>query len=90
MSLQEAINIQSEEVKKVDAERQMAGNKIKDDIDSYLASNAKAISELKNDVAERIKPTEDKLANVDKAIDSMDNTLVIFNNRHNETKVKLK
>merc|ERR1719419_1729922 len=90
VSLQEAINIQSEEVKKVDAERQMAGNKIKDDIDSYLASNAKAISELKNDVAERIKPTEDKLANVDKAIDSINNTIVIFEDRHNDTVERIK
>ena len=83
--LQEAINIQYEEVKKVDAKRQMAGNKIKEDNYSYLASNTKTISELKNGVAERIKPPKDKLANVAKAIESINNAIVIFGGRCNDT-----
>merc|ERR1719158_1514933 len=62
-TLQESINIQSEQVKKVDAERQKEANKTKEDIESTIASNAKAISDLRNElansIADKFKPTED-------------------------------
>merc|ERR1712105_185457 len=76
-TLQETINFQSEEVKKVDAERQMAANKVREDIESTAASNSKAITELRNEVsqsiAEKIRPTEEKLANVDEKLQDIEN-----------------
>merc|ERR1719283_503705 len=94
VNLQESINLQSEEVKKVDAERQMAANKAKEDIESTAASNAKAMADLKNDVAQsiadRIQPAEEKLANLDNNVSGLNKTIAIFEDRHVETVERIK
>merc|ERR1719153_564581 len=93
-TLQESINIQSEQVKKVDAERQKEANKTKEDIESTIASNAKAISDLRNElansIADKFKPTEDKINNIDNSLQDVNKTLAIFDGRHVETVEKMK
>merc|ERR1712041_39882 len=93
-TLQESINIQSEQVKKVDAERQKEANKTKEDIESTIAFNAKAISDLRNElansIADKFKPTEDKINNIDNSLQDVNKTLAIFDGRHVETVEKMK
>merc|ERR1719342_2013577 len=93
-TLQESINIQSEQVKKVDAERQKEANKTKEDIESTIASNAKAISDLRNElansIADKFKPTKDKINNIDNSLQDVNKTLAIFDGRHVETVEKMK
>merc|ERR1711970_261756 len=58
VNLQESIYLQTEEVKKVDAERQQAEAKAKEDFDATVATNAKAIDALKADVEGAITKLE--------------------------------
>ena len=74
--------MQSEQVKKVDPERQMAAEKAKQDFETTVASNAKAISDLKNDmdqtIVDKFKPVVDKLNSTDGDIDGLRNTLAKY------------
>merc|ERR1712106_333404 len=58
VSLQESIFIQTEQVKKVDAERQQAEVKAKEDFDATVSTNAKAIADLKAEVENSITNIE--------------------------------
>merc|ERR1719342_680920 len=58
VNLQESIYIQTEQVKKVDAERQQAEAKAKEDMDARGSANAKAISDLKSEVEAAITNIE--------------------------------
>merc|ERR1712050_102184 len=58
VNLQESIYLQTEQVKKVDAERQQAEAKAKEDFEATVATNAKAIDALKAEVEESITKLE--------------------------------
>ena len=94
VSLQESMNIQAEEIRKVDADRQFAASKAKYDLEVTVADNAKAIDELKSDVdepiAQRIKPTDDKVKETDGTIQVLDQTVAISESHHVESVEKLK
>ena len=94
VSLQESVNLQSEEVKKVDAERQFTAAKAKEDLDATVAANARAIDDLKNamdeSISQKIQPTEEKLRQVDGEIQVINKTVAIFESKHVETIEKLK
>merc|ERR1719285_106848 len=82
VTLQESINIQVQETKKVDAERQRSEAKAKEDLDANAAANARAIADLKDQlgetIAQRVKPTEDRLSEVNGDIKAMHGTLEQF------------
>jgi len=58
VNIQESIFIQSEQVKKVDAERQNSAVKAKEDFDATVSTNAKAIADLKSEVNDAITKIE--------------------------------
>merc|ERR1712228_122154 len=58
VNLQESIYIQTETVKKVDAERQQAEAKAKEDMEATVSTNAKAIADLKAEVEDAITKIE--------------------------------
>merc|ERR1712179_381067 len=93
-TLQEFINNQSEQVKKVDAERQMSAAKTKEDLDATLASNQRAIAELRNELAhsisEKLKPTEGKINRMDDQVQILNNTVSVFESHRTETVEKFK
>merc|ERR1719394_981347 len=64
------------------------------DVKSRIASNTKAISDLQTEVAQsitdKLKPTEDKINNLDTTIQDVNKTLAIFDGRHLETVEKMK
>ena len=82
VTLQESINIQVQETKKVDAERQRSEAKAKEDLDANAAANARAIADLKDQlgetIAQRVKPTEDRLSEVNGDLKAMHGTLEQF------------
>merc|ERR1711915_116056 len=61
VNLQESIYIQTETVKKVDAERQQAEAKAKEDMEATVSTNAKAIADLKAEVEDVIAKIESTL-----------------------------
>merc|ERR1712228_866298 len=58
VNLQESIYIQTETVKKVDAERHQAEAKAKEDMEATVSTNAKAIADLKAEVEDAITKIE--------------------------------
>merc|ERR1712226_1627204 len=94
VNIQESINIQSEQVKKVDAERQRSEAKAKEDLEATVASNEKAIAELRNElddsIVQKFKPTEDKLHGIDGQVQILNQTVAVFESRHAETVEKFK
>merc|ERR1712240_439169 len=78
VTLQESINIQVQETKKVDAERQRSEAKAKEDLDANAAANARAIANLRDQlgetIAQRVKPTEDRLSEVNGDLKAMHGT----------------
>merc|ERR1712123_319577 len=58
VNLQESIFIQTEQVQKVDAERQQAEAKAKEDIASTVSTNGKAIADLKSELEDTITNIE--------------------------------
>ena len=58
VNLQESIYIQTETMKKVDAERQQAEAKAKEDMEASVSTNAKAIADLKAEVEDAITKIE--------------------------------
>jgi hypothetical protein len=58
VNIQGSIFIQTEQVKKVDAERQQAEVRAKEDIDATVSTNAKAIADLKTEVEDAITKIE--------------------------------
>merc|ERR1712013_530805 len=58
VNLQESIYIQTEQVKKVDAERQQAEAKNKEDMENTVSTNAKAIADLKAELGDAITKIE--------------------------------
>merc|ERR1719305_1531455 len=82
VTLQESVNIQVQETKKVDAERQRSEAKAKEDLDANAAANARAIADLKDQlgetIAQRVKPTEDRLSELNGDIKAMHGTLEQF------------
>merc|ERR1712128_136688 len=58
VNLQESIFIQTKQVQKVDAERQQAEAKAKEDIASTVSTNGKAIADLKSELEDAIKKIE--------------------------------
>merc|ERR1712128_50948 len=58
VNLQESIFIQTEQVQKVDAERQQAEAKAKEDIASTVSTNGKAIADLKSELEDAITKIE--------------------------------
>ena len=75
VTLRESINIQVQETKKVDAERQRSEAKAKEDLDANAAANAREIANLKDQlgetIAQRVKPTEDRLSEVNGDLKAM-------------------
>merc|ERR1711872_86604 len=82
VSIQESIYIQSEQVKKVEAERQQAMKKDQDDVQATILGNASAIGDLKRDfdkalieienmnsLEKRLKTNEDDIKHLDDTID---------------------
>ena len=65
VSLQEFVNIQSEEAKKVDAESEGTEAKAMVNLESTVAANEKASADGRNEldvsIVHKIKPTKDKL-----------------------------
>merc|ERR1719394_269516 len=63
-------------------------------IESSLESNTKAISDVRievaNSIQEKLKPTEDKIENMDATIEDVNKIIGIFETRHVETKEKIK
>merc|ERR1719431_2013552 len=59
-----------------------------------VAANASAIADLRNEVdesiAQRIKPTEDKLREVDGQVQVLHKTVSVFESRHVETTERIK
>ena len=47
-------------------------------------------NKARNDIDERIKPTEDKIGNIDNNLQDRKKTIIIFENRHVETVEKIK
>ena len=94
VALQESVNIQVQETKKVEAERQRSEAKAKEDLDANASVNARAISDLKDQlgetIAQRVKPTEDKLGEVDSEISGLRKAVAIFESCHVETTRSLK
>merc|ERR1712212_149884 len=58
INLQESIFIQSEQVKRVDVERQQAAQKANDAFEASVDNNAKAINELRKEVGDSITKLE--------------------------------
>jgi len=93
VSLQESINIQSEEAKKVNAERQTNAIKEKEN-EANISANAQAISELKNvldeSIIQKMQPTEDKVDKALSEVQIINKTMTIFESHHSETIKSLK
>merc|ERR1719291_1676007 len=93
VNLQETINIQAERVNAVDADRQKAAEKAKADLESTVASNAKAIADIKNEldqsIVDKFRPAEDRLANIDGDIQGLNRTVAVFEQKHTETAEKI-
>ena len=93
VNLQDTINIQAEQVNAVDADRQKAAGKTKADLESTVASNAKAIADLKNElgqsIVDKFRPAEDRLANIDGDIQGLNKTVAVFEQKHTETAEKI-
>merc|ERR1719300_104533 len=93
VNLQETINIQAERVNAVDADRQKAAEKAKADLESTVASNAKAIADLRNElgqsIVDKFRPAEDRLANIDGDIQGLNKTVAVFEQKHTETAEKI-
>merc|ERR1712013_836965 len=87
------ITIQAERVNAVDADRQKAAEKAKADLESTVASNAKAIADLKNElgqsIVDKFRPAEDRLANIDGDIQGLNKTVAVFEQKHTETAEKI-
>ena len=81
MNLQEVINIQAEQVNAVDADRQKAAGKTKADLESTVASKAKAIADLKNElgqsIVDKLRPVEDRPVNEDGNIQGLNKTCLL-------------
>merc|ERR1719309_465194 len=94
VNIQESINMQSEHVKKMDAERQQSETKAKKDLEGSVAANKRAIDELRNEliecVSEKIQPTENKVKDIDSEIHVINKTVSVMESRHVETVQKLK
>merc|ERR1719394_946968 len=94
VNIKESINIQSEHVKKMDAERQQSETKAKKDLEGTVADNKRAIAELRNEllecVSEKIQPTENKVRDIDSEIHVINKTVSVMESRHVETVQKLK
>ena len=93
VNLQDTINIQAEQVNAVDADRQKAAGKTKADLESTVASKAKAIADLKNElgqsIVDKFRPAEDRLANIDGDIQGLNKTVAVFEQKHTETAEKI-
>ena len=93
VNLQETINIQAERVNAVDADRQKAAEKAKADLESTVASNAKAIADLRNElgqsIVDKFRPAEDRLDNIDGDIQGLNKTVAVFEQKHTETAEKI-
>merc|ERR1719454_1555536 len=93
VNLQETINIQAERVNAVDADRQKAAEKAKADLESTVASNAKAIADLRNElgqsIVDKFRPAEDRLDNIDGDIQGLNKTVAVFEQKHTETVEKI-
>merc|ERR1712142_1041809 len=61
VTLQESINLQSEKVQKVDAERQQAAAQVKEEFAATVNTNAKAIADMKAELEDAIIKLEEKL-----------------------------
>merc|ERR1711872_43225 len=98
VSIQESIYIQSEQVKKVEAERQQAMKKDQDDVQATILGNASAIGDLKRDfdkalleienmnsLEKKLKTNEDDIKHLDDTIDGLNKTVSIFEGSHVET-----
>ena len=48
------------------------------------------MNKVSNDIDERIKPSEDKIGNIDNNLQNIKKTITIFENRHVETVEKIK
>merc|ERR1719394_1704873 len=94
VNIKESINIQSEHVKKMDAERQQSEIKAREDLEGTVADNKRAIAELRNEllecVSEKIQPTENKVRDIDSEIHVINKTVSVMESRHVETVQKLK
>ena len=73
VNLQESIDLQTEQVKKFDAERQETEAKTRESLEATVATNAKAIDALKSEVEESIT----KLEIIFKQEQSKDNSALI-------------
>merc|ERR1712128_85200 len=67
VNLQESIFIQTEQVQKVDAERQQAEAKAKEDIASTVSTNGKAIADLKSELEDATTSNEGRIDSLEKA-----------------------
>ena len=81
VNLQDTINIQAEQVNAVDADRQKAAGKTKADLESTVASKAKAIADLKNElgqsIVDKFRPVEDRPVNIDDNIQGLNKTFLL-------------
>ena len=78
ISLQESIFIQTEQVKKVDAERQQSAAKAKEDFDANVDANTKAIEGLRKELGDSITKVEITLRqDQEKDRVSLDDKLII-------------
>jgi chromosome segregation ATPase len=94
VNIQESIHIQSEEAKKVESERHASSVKVKEDLAAAVASNERAISDLKiefdESITHKFKPTEDMINNIDGKVEVINKTVAVFESRHLETIEKFK
>merc|ERR1711962_815683 len=94
VNIQESINIQAEEAKKMDTERQINADKAKKDLEAAVADNERAITELRNEldnsIVEKFKPTEEKLNGIDGQVQILNKSVAVFESRHAETVEKFK
>jgi chromosome segregation ATPase len=93
VSLQESINIQSDEVKKMEAEMQKNASREKEDLEARVSFIESAITDIRNELddklAQKLKPTEDKLNGIDGQVQTLNKTVTVFESRHVETLEKI-
>ena len=89
VNLQETINIQAERVNAVDADRQKAAEKARADLESTVASKAKAIADLRNELRQSIvskfRPAKDRFKSIDEDIQGLNKIEAVLEQEHPDT-----
>merc|ERR1712066_1021996 len=90
ISIQESLNIQAEQVKKVESERQKSADESNKAFTVKMDENAKAIEDMKRDMSNALNDLENKLKqDIEKDQQSIEQKFIIIQDRNEENMTKI-